>query len=87
MFKNLGNNTQAEYAWIKYSQLMEKDPWVYYNLACVYNIQGKEEKALQALEMSFELGFKEFNELETDTDLKTVLTNPKYIELKKKYFQ
>lgn len=60
------------------SVLCEKDPIVYYNLACGYALMGESEKAIEALEKSISFGYTDFGHLVKDTDLKLLHSNPKF---------
>lgn len=59
---------------IKYYSLLvpNGNPTVLYNLACVYALAGKEEKALESLEMAVEKGFVRLGLMKTDPDLESI---------------
>lgn len=53
---------------------------------CLFILQNQDDKAYDALESSLKSGFNNFNSIESEPDLKNFITNPKYLALKKKYF-
>ncbi len=77
---------QAEHIVLKYSNLYPNDSHMYIPaLACIYVVQGKEDKAYNTLETAFKKGYQDFKSIESEPDLKNFITSPKYIALKKKY--
>ena len=56
-----------------YEQLAPNgNPTVLYNLACSYAMQGKERKALEALEAAVDKGFAQLGLMKTDPDLASI---------------
>ncbi len=74
-----------EEAFEQYALALEADPAnrdVYYNMACIYAIQGKVEEALQYLKLSVLNGYIDLDTLNTDADLKNLHGNPDFEKLK-----
>ena len=63
------------------ARLKKKDPIVRYNLACSYALVGQKEKALVALERAVKLGYRDFEHLEKDSDLKILRDDPRFKSL------
>jgi tetratricopeptide (TPR) repeat protein len=63
------------------------NPLVFYNLACSYSLTKEFDRAMQALEKAIELGYRDFNWLAKDPDLKNLRAQPAYGELKEKIRQ
>ncbi len=61
-------------------------PRVYLPLTFIYIQKGQNDKALEALEKTFQNGFKQLEELEQEPDFKSLMKDPGYTTLKKKYF-
>ena len=51
---------------------------VFYNLACSYALTDQFERAAAALKRSFELGYRDFNWLARDPDLRKLRKHPLY---------
>jgi hypothetical protein len=49
-----------------------------YNIACAYALLGEKEQALQWLEKSFEMGFRNLEHARTDSDLESLHGNPRF---------
>ena len=58
----------------------------YINAAlCIHLAQGEEIKAFELLESEIKKGFRDFKLIEEEPELKSFISNSKYIELKSKY--
>ena len=56
-----------------YSQLVQGgNPFVLYNLACSYSMNGNKEEALNSIQHAVAKGFSQINLLKTDTDLENI---------------
>ena len=53
----------------------------FYNLACIFSLQDKKEKALKYLKKSIVAGFIDFDHITTDTDLNNLHKMPEYIKM------
>lgn len=58
---------------------------LHYNIACLYALQGKKEKALEALEKSLSKKQQTPNFIQNDADWKSYLTDPAFLDLLNKY--
>jgi len=52
-----------------------------YNIACCYALLGEKEPAFKWLETSFDLGFRDLGNSQTDTDLQSLRDDPRYQKL------
>jgi len=66
------------------SGLEPRNPLVFYNLACSYCLNDQYELAAAALEKSLHLGYRDFNWLARDPDLKTLRKHPVFRPLEDK---
>jgi len=57
---------------------------VFYNLACSYSLTEQFERAAQALEKALQLGYRDFNWLARDPDLRKLRQQPVYRSLEAK---
>ncbi|HLD50067.1 MAG TPA: hypothetical protein VJC08_02600 [bacterium] len=54
------------------------DPVVFYNLACSRALVGHNKEAMAALKQAVKLGYRDFNHLLKDPDLKSLNANPAF---------
>jgi adenylate cyclase len=54
------------------------EPMVYYNAACTFAVLDESERALELLERAMELGWGDRTWMESDSDLKSLRTNPRF---------
>jgi tetratricopeptide (TPR) repeat protein len=66
------------------ANLEPKNSLVFYNLACSYSLVGKVDAAAAALENAILLGYRDFNWLAKDPDLRTLRNHPVYRGIKDK---
>lgn len=52
-----------------------------YNIACCYALLGDKESALKWLEKAFEIGFRDLENAQKDSDLQSLHDNPRYLRL------
>jgi len=69
------------------ARLEPANPLVFYNLACSYSLSGDFEQAVGALEKALHLGYRDFDWLAKDPDLKPLRANPAFDDLKAKIRQ
>ena len=69
------------------ANLEPENPLVFYNLACSYSLTEEFVRATHALEKALELGYRDFNWLAKDPDLKKLRAHPVYAGLKEKIRQ
>jgi tetratricopeptide (TPR) repeat protein len=58
-------------------------PW--YNLACSYALMGMIDPAFAALQRALELGYRYFEHLRRDPDLKSLRRDPRFARLLRRY--
>lgn len=70
---------------LKYHQLATKSeqlaPIATYNIACVYSLKKEKNKAFKALNKAVELGFGSADQLENDTDMDNLRSDPRFKKL------
>ena len=66
------------------SRLEPCDPLVFYNLACSCSLNGKFDRAPAALERALNLGYRDFNWLARDPDLRKLRKHAAYRSIKDK---
>jgi tetratricopeptide (TPR) repeat protein len=66
------------------ARLEPQNPLVFYNLACSYSLTDQFDHAAFALEKALQLGYRDFNWLAKDPDLKKFRQQPLYRELQNK---
>ncbi len=69
------------------ARLEPENPLVFYNLACSYSLSGGIDQAANALEKALELGYRDFDWLAKDPDLKPLRGHAVYDDLKAKIRQ
>jgi len=69
------------------ARLEPGNPLVFYNLACSYSLAGEIDHAANALERALQLGYRDFDWLAKDPDLKPLRTQPVFDDLKAKIRQ
>lgn len=63
---------------LKLIRLCPTEPIVFYNLACSCALTADYDQAFLALNRAFELGYREWRHMETDKDLDTIRSDPRY---------
>ena len=53
----------------------------YYNLACLHNLMGEPDPALDYLEKATRVGYKDYRHMRKDPDLDGLRDNPQYLQL------
>jgi tetratricopeptide (TPR) repeat protein len=66
------------------ARLEPQSALVFYNLACSYSLTEQFDRAALALEKALQLGYRDFNWLAKDPDLKKLRQQPAYDEIKAK---
>ena len=69
------------------ARLEPQNPLVFYNLACSYSLAGELGQAAGALEKALQLGYRDFDWLAKDPDLKPLRADTVFDELKVKIRQ
>jgi tetratricopeptide (TPR) repeat protein len=65
-------------------RLLPERPIPWYNLACSYAVLGMTEPAFDALRRALELGYRHFEHLCRDPDLKSLRRDPRFVRLIRK---
>ena len=60
------------------AELEPENPMVFYNLACSYSLTDQCDRAADAIEKALSLGYRDFNWLIKDPDLKKLRVHPRY---------
>ena len=55
-----------------------KEPLFDYNFACYYSLRGNTEPGISALQQAVKKGFKQFEQIESDTDLSNLRQSAEY---------
>ena len=66
------------------SRLEPHDPLVFYNLACSYSLTEQFDRAVSALQKALQLGYRDFNWLARDPDLRKLRQQPIYRDIQNK---
>ena len=69
------------------ARLEPSNPMVFYNLACSYSLSGELDQAVDALEKALQLGYRDFDWLARDPDLKKLRSHVAFDDLKNKIRQ
>ena len=69
------------------ARLEPENPLVFYNLACSYSLSSDFAQAVSALEKALQLGYRDFDWLAKDPDLKPLRANTAFEDLKTKIRQ
>lgn len=66
------------------SRLEPRNPLVFYNLACSYSLTEQFDRAAVSLEKALSLGYRDFNWLARDPDLRKLRKHPLYQRIESK---
>ncbi len=77
----LDTTTIYKVASIPERAIQEQKGLLYYDQACCYAMVGQKKKALDALEQSVLLGYKDYNYMKNDNDLQSLRKEKKYLSL------
>jgi tetratricopeptide (TPR) repeat protein len=69
------------------ARLEPGNPLVFYNLACSYSLSGELDQAAASLEKALQLGYRDFDWLAKDPDLRKLRANAAFDDLKAKIKQ
>jgi len=61
--------------------ILEQKGLLYYDYACCYALVGQKKQAIAALEQSVMLGYKDYNNMVNDNDLRSLRKDRKYLSL------
>jgi tetratricopeptide (TPR) repeat protein len=79
-----GRFTEGLHVDERLAQLEPENPTVFYNLACSYSLTGEFDRALAALDRALDLGYRDFNWLAKDADLKKLRAQPAFAAIREK---
>ncbi len=65
----------------KLARLLPDDPMAHYNLACSYALLRETSKALKCLSKSIQLGYRDWDWIKSDPDLKNLRTLVEFKQL------
>lgn len=65
------------------SLLRKKDPIIHYNLACSYALMGLKKSSLTSLRRAIRLGYRNFEHMKRDSDLRCLQAAPQFKKLVK----
>lgn len=65
----------------KLARLKKEDPIVHYNLACSLALMGEKNGAFLSLERAIKLGYRDFDHMKKDSDLKILREDPRFKSL------
>ena len=77
----LDTTTIYKVATIPERAIQEQKGLLYYDQACCYAMVGQKKKALDALDQSVLLGYKDYNYMKNDNDLQSLRKEKKYLSL------
>ena len=77
----LDTTTIFKVAPIPEAAIKEQKGLLYYDQACCYALTGQKKQALAALEQSVLLGYKDYNNMVNDNDLRSLRKDKKYLSL------
>ncbi len=77
----LDTTTIFKVAPIPEAAIKEQKGLLYYDQACCYALLGLKKQALSALEQSVMLGYKDYNNMVNDNDLRSLRKDKKYLSL------
>jgi tetratricopeptide (TPR) repeat protein len=66
-------------------QLRPNDPNAYYNLACSYSLLQMNNPAIDALQCSLKLGYRDFEHLMSDPDLEHLRKDARFVRILGRY--
>ena len=61
--------------------LKKEDPIIHYNLACSFALVGEKDDAFTSLERAIKLGYRDFDHMQKDSDLKILREDPRFKSL------
>jgi tetratricopeptide (TPR) repeat protein len=76
-----GRHEEALEVDLKTTTLLRNEPSAFYNLACSYSVLNRIDESVAALRKALDLGYRDFNHLLKDEDLKNVRSDPRFREL------
>jgi tetratricopeptide (TPR) repeat protein len=87
MYMRMDNKKKAEESFLKAVELAPDVAWNYYNLACLYSVNGVNKKAFEWLEQSFQKGMEDLEHIKVDPDMDPIRNTAEFKALVKKYLK
>ncbi len=81
LFTRTGRYEDGLKADLELSRLCPRDKLVWYNLACSYALTGRVDEALQSLERSIVLGYRDMRWIREDHDLDSLKQDARFMAL------
>lgn len=76
-----GRHEEALEIDLRTTTLLRNEPSAFYNLACSYSMLNRVDESIAALRKALDLGYRDFNHLLNDDDLKNVRKDARFHEL------
>jgi len=76
-----GRHEEALEIDLRTTNLLRNEPSAFYNLACSYSMLNRVDESIAALRKALDLGYRDFNHLLKDDDLKNVRNDPRFRDL------
>ena len=76
-----GRHEEALEIDLRTTTLLRNEPSAFYNLACSYSMLNRVDESIAAIRKALDLGYRDFNHLLKDDDLKNVRRDPRFREL------
>ena len=81
LYTKVGRNEDGLSMDLRLSKIRPEDPLVHYNLACSLALVGQSEEAVNTLQSSIGMGYRDFKWMLNDPDLDTIRELPSYRKL------
>jgi len=75
------NYRKAEEHYLKALEIQPAEYIAMYNLACIFSLQKKIDRAIEWLQKAVDAGYNDFGWMEKDTDLDNLRDDPRYKEM------
>lgn len=81
LYTRVGRLEEGLHADEQLARLRPGEPRVWYNLGCSYALTGQPDCAFEALRKAIEAGYRDFDWMKKDADLKSLRGDPRFAEL------
>ncbi len=76
-----GRHEEALEIDLRTTTLLRNEPTAFYNLACSYSMLDRIDESIAALTKALDLGYRDFNHMLKDADLKNARRDPRFRDL------